>query len=168
MKSVLTSVAAPVCTTRSSFGESPGHPLAVVGTPAMAIAPANWQANRLMFFSDIHEAADWLETSNSCTERRHPILLRMQLRLSELCTTRPATMVWHRVPISGRRDRARGKDIIPQRQRPGRIADGEGQARQVREELIRRLHLSPHTRATASPSAKRRSARAWDPAVSLH
>lgn len=54
-----------------------------------------------MFFSDIHEAADWLGDvelmhSNGAIQYVADAIETVRT----LCTTRPATMVWHRVPIS--------------------------------------------------------------------
>ncbi|WP_454628660.1 hypothetical protein [Bradyrhizobium cenepequi] len=81
--------------------QSPDIRWAVVETPAMARRARQLASNRLMFFSDIHEAADWLGDvelmhSNGAIQYVPDAIDTIRT----LCATRPAAMVWYRVPIS--------------------------------------------------------------------
>ncbi|MCA6107823.1 hypothetical protein [Bradyrhizobium cenepequi] len=81
--------------------QSPDIRWAVVETPAMARRARQLATNRLMFFSDIHEAADWLGEvelmhSNGAIQYVPDAIETIRT----LCATRPAAMAWHRVPIS--------------------------------------------------------------------
>jgi putative methyltransferase (TIGR04325 family) len=81
--------------------QSPDIRWAVVETPAMARRARELATDRLMFFSDIDQAADWLGDvelmhSNGAIQYVSDAIETVR----KLCETRPVTMVWHRVPIS--------------------------------------------------------------------
>jgi putative methyltransferase (TIGR04325 family) len=81
--------------------QSPGIRWAVVETPAMAHRARQLATNRLMFFSDIREAADWLGEvelmhSNGAIQYVPDAIETIRT----LCATRPAALAWYRVPIS--------------------------------------------------------------------
>ena len=81
--------------------QSPDIRWAVVETPAMVRRARELATNRLMFFSDIDKAADWLRDvelmhSNGAIQYVADAIETIRT----LCATRPATMMWHRVPIS--------------------------------------------------------------------
>ncbi|MEH2569635.1 hypothetical protein [Bradyrhizobium sp. AZCC 2289] len=81
--------------------QSPDIRWAVVETPAMAARARELATDRLMFFSDIGKAANWLGNvelmhSNGAIQYVPNAIETVRL----LCATQPATMLWHRVPIS--------------------------------------------------------------------
>ncbi len=81
--------------------QAPDIRWAVVETPAMARRARQLATNRLMFFSDIREAADWLGDielmhSNGAIQYVPEAIETIRA----LCATRPAAMAWYRVPIS--------------------------------------------------------------------
>ena len=81
--------------------QSPDIRWAVVETPAMVRRAKELATNRLMFFERIEEAADWLGNvdlihSNGAIQYA-PNAFEI---IRDLCSVRPAQLVWHRVPIS--------------------------------------------------------------------
>jgi putative methyltransferase (TIGR04325 family) len=80
--------------------QSPGIRWAVVETPAMVDRASQLATDQLMFFDDIQKAADWLGSidlmhSNGAIQYVGDALETVKA----LCATRPARMVWYRVPI---------------------------------------------------------------------
>jgi hypothetical protein len=80
--------------------QNPDIRWAVVETRAMVRRARELATNRLMFFSDIEEAADWLNDvelmhSNGAIQYVPDAIKTVR----SLCATRPATMVWKRVPV---------------------------------------------------------------------
>ncbi|MET4197519.1 hypothetical protein [Bradyrhizobium sp. LA6.12] len=74
---------------------------AVVETPAMVQRAKELGTDRLMFFERIDQAADWLGTvdllhSNGAIQYVPDALETVRT----LCSVRPATLAWYRVPIS--------------------------------------------------------------------
>lgn len=78
---------------------------AVVETPAMVQRAKELGTDRLMFFERIDQAADWLGSvdllhSNGAIQYVPDALETVRT----LCTVRPATLAWYRVPISEERE----------------------------------------------------------------
>ncbi|MFH0299693.1 hypothetical protein AAFX91_21160 [Bradyrhizobium sp. 31Argb] len=81
--------------------QAPDIRWAVVETPAMARRARQLATNRLMFFSDIHEAADWLgEIELMHSNGAIQYVPEATETIRALCATQPAAMAWYRVPIS--------------------------------------------------------------------
>ncbi|MET4240707.1 putative methyltransferase (TIGR04325 family) [Bradyrhizobium sp. RT10b] len=81
--------------------QSPDVRWAVVETPAMVRRAKDLATDRLMFFERIEQAADWLGSvdlvhSNGAIQYVPKALETIRA----LCSVRPATIAWHRVPIS--------------------------------------------------------------------
>ncbi|MCP3395233.1 hypothetical protein NLM27_41615 [Bradyrhizobium sp. CCGB12] len=81
--------------------QSPDIRWAVVETPAMVRRAKELATDRLMFFEGIEEAADWLGNvdlihSNGAIQ----YVPDASKTIRDLCSVRPKTMAWHRVPIS--------------------------------------------------------------------
>jgi putative methyltransferase (TIGR04325 family) len=81
--------------------QAPDIRWAVVETPAMARRARQLATNRLMFFSDIHEAADWLgEIELMHSNGAIQYVPEATETIRTLCAIRPSMMAWYRVPIS--------------------------------------------------------------------
>lgn len=105
--------------------QSPDIRWAVVETPAMVRRASKLATNRLMFFSDIEKAADWLGNidlmhSNGAIQYVADALGTVKA----LCTARPAKMVWYRVPISEGASRAEIQTSFLSHNGPGELTTG--------------------------------------------
>ena len=90
--------------------QSPEIRWAVVETQAMVRRARELATNRLMFFSDIDKAADWLNDvelmhSNGAIQYVPDPIETVR----SLCATRPTTMVWKRVPTND--GEAQGREV---------------------------------------------------------
>lgn len=82
--------------------QSPNIRWAVVETPAMVRRAKDLATDRLRFFERIDQAADWLGTISMVHSNGAIQYVPNALEtIGELCAVEPATIVWHRVPISG-------------------------------------------------------------------
>jgi putative methyltransferase (TIGR04325 family) len=81
--------------------QAPNIHWAVVETPSMVLRARELATDKLAFFSDIGEAAEWLGQielmhSNGAIQYTPAPLETIR----QLCATRPAMMVWYRVPVT--------------------------------------------------------------------
>jgi putative methyltransferase (TIGR04325 family) len=106
--------------------QAPDIRWAVVETPAMARRARQLATNRLMFFSDIHEAADWLGDielmhSNGAIQYVPDAIETIRT----LSAARPAAMVWYRVPISDADAKAEVQTSFLSDNGPGSLSTSE-------------------------------------------
>ncbi|BBO11164.1 MULTISPECIES: hypothetical protein [Bradyrhizobium] len=104
---------------------SPDIRWAVVETPAMVRRASKLATNRLMFFSDIEHAADWLGSidlmhSNGAIQYVDDAIGTVEA----LCAARPTKMVWYRVPISNGSAREETQTSFLSHNGPGEMATG--------------------------------------------
>lgn len=111
--------------------QSPDIRWAVVETPAMVRRAKELATDRLMFFERIEQAADWLGSvdlvhSNGAIQYVPDAIETIKT----LCSIRPATLSWYRVPIS---------DGAPRREvQTSYLSDnGPGQSLASKEKLVR-------------------------------
>ncbi|WP_024343033.1 hypothetical protein [Bradyrhizobium japonicum] len=102
---------------------SPDTRWAVVETPAMVRRASKLATNRLRFFSEIHDAADWLGSidlmhSNGAIQYVDDAIGTVKA----LCAARPATMVWYRVPISNGSAKKETQKSFLSHNGPGKMA----------------------------------------------
>jgi hypothetical protein len=87
---------------------------------------AELATDRLMFFDDINRAAEWLGSidlmhSNGAIQYvEDPIST-----VKALCETRPAKMVWYRVPISERATKVEVQTSLLSNNGPGELTTGD-------------------------------------------
>ena len=112
--------------------QSPDIRWAVVETRAMVRRARELATDRLKFFSDIETAADWLNDvelmhSNGAIQYVPDAIETVR----SLCATRPATVVWKRVPISD--GAAQGREV----QTSFLSDNGPGSLRTGKEKVVR-------------------------------
>lgn len=103
--------------------QSPGIRWAVVETPAMVHRASTLATDQLKFFDDIQLAAAWLGSidlmhSNGAIQYVEDALGTVEA----LCATRPAKMVWYRVPIGD--VKAEVQTSLLSNNGPGELASG--------------------------------------------
>jgi putative methyltransferase (TIGR04325 family) len=138
--------------------QSPDIRWAVVETPAMVRRASKLATNRLMFFSDIEKAADWLGYvdlmhSNGAIQYVEDALGTVKA----LCVVRPAKMVWYRVPISDGVGKAEIQTSLLSNNGPGELTlEGEKLVKYAR-------HWIPETPFVAAHEGYRLSESGPDP-----
>lgn len=110
--------------------QSPDIRWAVVETPAMVRRAKELATDRLMFFEQIDQAADWLGDidlvhSNGAIQYVPDAFKTIK----DLCAVRPAALMWHRVPISDEPKREVQTSYLSD--------NGPGQSTTTREKLVR-------------------------------
>ncbi len=105
--------------------QSPDIRWAVVETPAMVRRASKLATNRLMFFSEIEKAADWLGSidlmhSNGAIQYVEDALATVRA----LCAARPARMVWYRVPVSDGSAKTETQTSFLSHNGPGELTTG--------------------------------------------
>lgn len=105
--------------------QSPDIRWAVVETPAM-VSKANVLAtNRLRFFTEIDKAADWLGSIDLMHSDGAIQYVGDAIgTIRSLCATRPAKMVWYRVPIADGAAKEEVQTSLLSHNGPGRLATG--------------------------------------------
>lgn len=122
--------------------QSPNIRWAVVETPAMVQRAKSLSTDRLMFFERIEQAADWLGSvdlvhSNGAIQYVPAALETVRC----LCSTQPAVLAWHRVPIgdASRREWSGGRGA----------ARFQGQARKIPAQLDIRASIHSGSRGVS-------------------
>ncbi|WP_143199823.1 hypothetical protein [Bradyrhizobium sp. NAS80.1] len=106
--------------------QSPDIRWAVVETPAMVRRASELSTSRLMFFTDIERAADWL----GCIDLMHSNGAIQYVgdpvgTVRALCAARAAKMVWYRVPISDGSASEETQTSFLSNNGPGELAGGK-------------------------------------------
>lgn len=126
--------------------QSPDIRWAIVETPAMVRRASKLASNRLMFFTEIEKAADWLGNvdlmhSNGAIQYVEDAIGTVKA----LCATQPARMVWYRVPIRDGADKAETQTSLLSNNGPGRLASGSDKlVKYVRYSIPGKSFVSAH------------------------
>jgi putative methyltransferase (TIGR04325 family) len=126
--------------------QSPDIRWAVVETPAMVRRARQLATNRLMFFSDIEEAADWLgEVELMHSNGAIQYVPNPNETIRALCAARPAAMVWYRVPISDGKAEAEVQTSFLSDNGPGALPTSKDKlVKYVRNWIPLRTFLAAH------------------------